>query len=465
MKQRVFTVYRALPGKPVPFQNETVRHETIFAIQLSESFAQLLVEQAARRGLEVVLQPAMDAAETARAAAVLVVAAGVEEEATSLLPDITAVTSVPVVVVGAAIEHPLVVSLVRAGAHDYFALPGDVERLSVWLDEVARRQQASADAATLAEQQRASYDFSRMIGESPELKAALQRAARIIPRGDATVLITGETGTGKELLAQAIHYNSPRARRPIVEVNCTALPATLLEAELFGYEKGAFTGATAAKPGLFEAAHGGTLFLDEIGDLTPDLQAKLLRALESRQVRRLGSLRTLDVDVRIIAATHVDLASAVRDASFREDLYYRLSVVPIHLPPLRARGHDIVLLANAFLRQFSELYGITAPPVNDNLRAALLAYDWPGNIRELRNAIERALLLGDGELSIAELIPQRTAVRPAAPSPIPFPARMEDIEKEAALAMVRHCEGNKTAAAAALGISRARLYRLLGEAE
>ena len=452
-----------MPGDSPPYQNETVRNETLFAIQLSESFAQVLAEEAGGRGLELATHPAMDPAVAARADAVLIVAAGVEEEATSLIPEIAAVTSVPVVVVGAAVEHPLVVALVRAGAHDYFALPGDVERLGVWLDDVARRRQAHADAAALAERERASFDFSRMIGESPELKAALQRAARIIPRGDATVLITGETGTGKELLAQAIHYNSPRARRPIVEVNCTALPATLLEAELFGYEKGAFTGATAAKPGLFEAAHGGTLFLDEIGDLTFDLQAKLLRALESRQVRRLGSLRTIDVDVRIIAATHVDLASAVRDGSFREDLYYRLSVVPIHLPPLRARGQDILLLAGAFLRHFSELYGMATPPVSDALRAALLAYEWPGNIRELRNAIERALLLSDGELATDELIPKRAAATSSVPSPIPFPARMEDIEKEAAHAMVRHCDGNKTAAAAALGISRARLYRLIGE--
>ncbi len=441
-----------------------MRNETIFAIQLSESFSQLLGEQAAARGLSLVLRPALEAGEGVEAAAVLVVAAGVEEEATSQIAEIRARTDAPVVVIGAATEHPLVVTLVRAGAHDYFALPGDVERLGLWFDDVARRQQAHADAAALTEQERASYDFSRMIGESPELKAALQRAARIIPRGDATVLITGETGTGKELLAQAIHYNSPRASRPIVEVNCTALPATLLEAELFGYEKGAFTGATSAKPGLFESAQGGTLFLDEIGDLTLDLQAKLLRALESRQVRRLGSLRTVTVDARIIAATHVDLTAAVRDARFREDLYYRLSVVPIHLPPLRNRGNDIMLLAQTFLMHFSQLYNIPLPSVNESLRAALLAYDWPGNIRELKNGIERALLLSDGELAIAELIPGRAATTTSsAPSPIPFPARMEDIEKEAALAMVRHCDGNKTAAASALGISRARLYRLIGE--
>jgi DNA-binding NtrC family response regulator len=446
-----------------PYQNETVRHETVFAIQLSDSFERLLADEARSRGLELVTRSAMDTAELARAAAVILVAGGVEQDATSLLEDARAATTAPLIVVGATTEHPLVVTLVRAGAHDYFALPGDVHRLGVWFDEIKRQQTARTDAAAHAERERASYDFSRMIGESPELRAALQRAARIIPRGDATVLITGETGTGKELLAQAIHYNSPRAARPIVEVNCTALPATLLEAELFGYEKGAFTGATAAKPGLFEAAHGGTLFLDEIGDLTLDLQAKLLRALETRQVRRLGSLRTADVDVRIIAATHVDLASAIRDGQFREDLYYRLSVVPIHLPPLRARGNDIVLLANAFMKHFADLYGMAQPTVSEKLRAALLAYDWPGNIRELKNAIERALLLSDGEPDVDELIPKRAATTSSAPSPIPFPARMEEIEKEAALAMVRHCDGNKTAAASALGISRARLYRLIGE--
>ena len=445
------------------YQNETVRYETIVAIQLSDSFGQLLAAEAQRRDLTLANLPAPDPGELARAAAVLVVAGGVEEEAASQVAQVRAVHAGPLAVIGAAVEHPLIIAMVRAGADDYFALPADITRLNAWLDEQKLRMVASTDAAALAQRERASYDFSRMIGESPELRAALQRAARIIPRPDATVLITGETGTGKELLAQAIHYNSPRAERPIVEVNCTALPATLLEAELFGYEKGAFTGATAAKPGLFEAAHGGTLFLDEIGDLTLDLQAKLLRALESRQVRRLGSLRTVDIDVRIVAATHVDLATAVREGQFREDLYYRLSVVPIHLPPLRARGQDVMLLAQAFLKHFSELYNIPMPAIDEGLRAALLAYEWPGNIRELKNSIERALLLSEGTLALDELVPRRASVTATSTSPIPFPARMEDIEKGAALAMVRHCSGNKTAAASALGISRARLYRLIGE--
>ena len=442
-----------------------MRSDTIFALQVSDSFSQLLAGLAAERGLVLATGESSDASDLAIAAAVIVVVAGVEEEAASHLRELRAQTDAPLVVVGASTEHPLIIGIIRAGAVDYFALPADTERLELWFDEVALLARTRADASTHAERERARYDFSKLIGESAELRAALQRAARIIPRAEATVLITGETGTGKELLAQAIHYNSPRAQRPIVEVNCTALPANLLEAELFGYEKGAFTGAVTTKPGLFESAHGGTLFLDEIGDLGLDLQAKLLRALESRQVRRLGSLRTLDIDVRIIAATHVDLQSAVAAGEFREDLYYRLSVVPIHLPPLRARGHDIILLANAFLKHFSELYNIATPVVDEKLRGALLAYAWPGNIRELKNAIERALLLSDGELDPDELIPKRATSSAPQPSPIPFPARMEDIEKEAAVAMVRHCAGNKTAAAAALGISRARLYRLIGEGE
>ena len=442
-----------------------MRSDTIFVLQVSDSFSRLLAELAEERGLGLAAVDRPDSPGLADAAAVVVVVGGIEEQATSNLSELRAQTDAPIVVVGASTEHPLIIAIIRAGALDYFALPADTERLELWFDDVARLARTRADASTHAERERARYDFSRLIGESTELRAALQRAARIIPRAEATILITGETGTGKELLAQAIHYNSPRAQRPIVEVNCTALPANLLEAELFGYEKGAFTGAVTTKPGLFESAHGGTLFLDEIGDLGMDLQAKLLRAIESRQVRRLGSLRTLDIDVRIIAATHVDLQSAVQSGQFREDLYYRLSVVPIHLPPLRARGNDTILLANAFLKHFAELYNIPAPAVDEKLRGALLAYAWPGNIRELKNAIERALLLSDGELDPDELIPKRATLAAPTTSPIPFPARMEDIEKEAALAMVRHCGGNKTAAAAALGISRARLYRLLGEGE
>ncbi|MBW3552650.1 MAG: sigma 54-interacting transcriptional regulator, partial [Gemmatimonadetes bacterium] len=265
----------------------------------------------------------------------------------------------------------------------------------------------------------------------------------------------------KELLAQALHYNGPRGDQPFVEVNCTALPANLLEAELFGYEKGAFTDARAAKPGLFEAAHRGTLFLDEIGDLPLDLQGKLLRVLEERRVRRLGALKSVDVDVRIVAATNVDLAAAVRDGRFREDLFFRLNVVPIHLPPLRERGSDVLLLAERFLAAFAEEYELEVAPLDDEVRRAILAHDWPGNVRELRNSLERAVLLSDGRIRPEDLFRATPTAAPA--GALPFPASLETIERAAARSMVDRFQGNKSAAAEALGISRSRLYRLLDE--
>jgi transcriptional regulator with PAS, ATPase and Fis domain len=280
----------------------------------------------------------------------------------------------------------------------------------------------------------------------------------VIPHGSATVLVTGETGTGKELLARAIHYNGPRRSQPFVEINCSAIPATLLEAELFGFEAGAFTDARAAKPGLFEAAHGGTLFLDEIGDLPVDLQAKLLKVLDGMEIRRLGSVRPVRVDVRVIAATHADLASAVRQGRFREDLFYRLHVVPIHLPALRDRGEDVLLLAMHFLAEFCAAYGVTRPVLNGDARGVLLRHTWPGNVRELRNSIERAVLLGSGNIEPSDLLDNSGL---QVPSAIPFPATMDQIEQMAARVMVERLGGNKSAAAEALGISRSRLYRLL----
>src|SRR5438034_326573 len=251
----------------------------------------------------------------------------------------------------------------------------------------------------------------------------------------ATLLITGETGTGKELLARALHYGGPRAAAPFVELNCAALPAPLLESELFGHERGAFTDAKTTKPGLFEVAQGGTLFLDEVDHLAPELQSKLLRALEQKSVRRLGATAARTVDVRIVAATNTDLAAAVQQGLFREDLYYRLNVVTLELPPLRARGQDVVLLAEFFLSRFSARYGLPQPPLTPEARRALLAHSWPGNIRELRNTLERAILLSPaGTFAVAELEPARVA--PAAANPVPFPATLAEIQRAAARAML-----------------------------
>ena len=432
------------------------------ALQRGDAFARVWGELAEAADVELRSAPDVGAlAPLADACAVLVVMPSEEQDAPEWVAAVRAAGARSVAVVGAAAEHRLAVAALRSGADEYFALPVDLGALRGWVLERAAAARARADAAELAAAERERFDFSRVIGESAGLKEALRTASRIIPRGAATVLLMGETGTGKEVLAHAIHHNGPRSAGAFVEVNCTALPANLLEAELFGYEKGAFTDARAAKPGLFEAAHGGTLFLDEIGDLPIELQAKLLRALEEKQVRRLGSLRTVQVDVRIIAATHVDLEAAVRAGRFREDLYFRLSVVPIRLPPLRERGSDVLLLAERFLAGFAEEYDVPVPALTEEIRRAFLAYAWPGNVRELRNALERAVLLGDGSLRLEDLFRSSAGTPAASADALPFPASLAEIERAAARRMVARLEGNKSAAADVLGISRTRLYRLL----
>jgi DNA-binding NtrC family response regulator len=435
----------------------------ILVIQRSESFTSVWPALAEDLGLDLALSHEVpDAGALTEVLAIIVSAAGVEEEAEPVVRALAGDPRLAPLVVGASDDYHLAVTLMRAGAQHYFALPADLERLrSDLLDRSAGNAQAAA-RASLAAAQRGKFDFSRIIGESESLRATLDRASRIIPRDRATVLITGETGTGKELLAQAIHFNGPRASAPFVEVNCTAIPANLLEAELFGFEKGAFTDARTAKPGLFESANGGTLFLDEIGNLPYDLQGKILKALEEKHIRRIGALRTISVDLRIMAATHVDLAAAVRAGEFREDLYYRLSVVPLHLPPLRERGDDAILLATHFLHTLAEQYGLPAAPPSPAMRRAIASHSWPGNVRELRNSIERALLLSEGEPSVADLF-QGEPIASAGAGTIPFPASIAEMEVAAAHAMVAHTGGNKLAAAKALGISRAKLYRLLSE--
>ncbi|MGH7477034.1 MAG: sigma-54 interaction domain-containing protein [Longimicrobiales bacterium] len=435
---------------------------TIAVYAVSDAFSVMWAELAESVGAtSVVASTLSELAPMGGACAVVVSLGGMEAGTAEALAQVRGAGAELVGVVGAAADHRLAVTALRSGAAQYFALPQDLEALRTWLQERADRWRADRDAETLAAAAAAAYDFSAQVGRSAGLRRALERAARIIPHASTTVLITGETGTGKELLAQAIHYNGPRGRHPFVEVNCSALPPTLLEAELFGYERGAFTDARAAKPGLFEAAHRGTILLDEIGELHLELQTKLLRLLEDRRVRRLGSVRPVDVDVRIIAATHVDLPAAVRDGRFREDLYYRLSVVPIELPPLRERGDDIVLLAEHFLARFAREYDAPGVMLTAELRRALQAHSWPGNIRELRNALERAVLLGDGGLQSDDLFRTPVPRSSVAGGALPFPAPLEAIERAAARAMLELHGGNKSGAATALGISRSRLYRLL----
>jgi DNA-binding NtrC family response regulator len=399
---------------------------------------------------------------------VIVAAGGREELVDPVLAELRAGSGVPVAVVGARSDYRLAVAVLRAGAGDYFCLPQHFGEVRAWAREQVERAESVREEARLLGMHRQRYDFSQLVGTSQALRSTLEQAAALIPTRK-TVLVRGETGTGKELLARAIHFNGPRAARPFVEVNCTALTESLLEAELFGYERGAFTGAHAAKPGLFEVAEGGTVFLDEIGDLSPHLQAKLLRFMEDRRIRRIGSVVTREVDVRVIAATHVDLEEAVREGRFREDFYYRLSVVPLVLPALRERGRDVLLLADFFLRQESTELDIPCPALTLAAQRALLDHPWPGNVRELRNSVERAVILfgGAGSLLPEHVLRDRGAPLRRSPSgdgALPFPATLHEIERAAAVAAVQHTEGNKSRAASLLGIGRRRLYSLLEEA-
>ena len=438
---------------------------TLGIVQHTESFAEALKDLAEEAGIdrvEVVEGP--DGVSEMSVVGLVLSVGGSEDVATGLIRELVPRTSAAVVVVGADADHHLAAALVREGARELYVLPQDVGMLRSWLEERAERAREAESSAALRRAEVQQYAFDGIIGDSPGLKEALARVARIIPRDGVTVLITGETGTGKELVAQALHYNGPRGAGPFVEVNCAALPASLLEAELFGYEKGAFTDARTAKPGLFEAADGGTLFLDEVGDLAPDLQVKLLKVLEDRRIRRLGSVRSRDVDIRLVAATHVDLVAAVRDGSFREDLYYRLNVIPVHLPPLRERAGDVLLLARHFVRATAERYGLDEPELPPAVASRLRAYDWPGNVRELRNAVERAVLLGDRRLRADDLALGGLGIPGGQAGPLPFPATLEEIERAAAHAALERESGNKSAAAQLLGISRTRLYRLLDDA-
>jgi len=389
-------------------------------------------------------------------------AGGVEEELEPAFQQTTGRGNgaVEIAAVGARPDHHLASALVRAGASTYFALPEDARLLGSWLRERAESLKADVRRLEFAAAEASKFHFDGVLGTSAVLRAALARAARIIPHASVTVLLTGETGTGKELVARAIHYNGPRQGSPFVDINCAAIPEQLLESELFGHEKGAFTGATVAKPGLFELANGGTLFLDEVGHLPLVLQGKLLRALEERVIRRVGGTRSMAIDVRVIAATHVELAAAVARQEFREDLFHRLNVVPIELPALRARRDDIPLLARHFLGRFAAEYGLPMPALSADAERALSHREWSGNIRELRNLMERTLLLTSKRTLDADDFTEPAPVHPGG-EPLPFPATLAAITRAAAHSMLGYCGGNKSEAARRLGISRPRLQRLL----
>jgi two-component system response regulator HydG len=375
--------------------------------------------------------------------------------------------SIPVLIMTAYSSVDSAVEALKAGAYDYLTKPLDFEVLKIGLARALEHSGLKSENATLKSKLSADYELKNIIGKSQSMKSLIDMMAMIAP-SEATVLITGESGTGKELIAKSIHHNSQRKDRPLVVVNCAALTDTLLESELFGHEKGAFTGADRRREGRFMQADKGTIFLDEIGETSAAMQAKLLRVIQEREIQRVGGEETLRVDVRILAATNRDLDQEVKNGKFREDLFYRLNVVTLRIPPLRERQDDIPLLAQHFLEKYADKNHKQVKGFSPLAMDMLLKYAWPGNIRELENTIERAVILlpdehiTDRELpsNITESYAGKSDV--AAPPPQVVANRpLEEIEREAILATLEDCEGNKSEAARRLGINRKTLHKKL----
>jgi DNA-binding NtrC family response regulator len=374
-----------------------------------------------------------------------------------------AATSVVVMTAYGTVESA--VEAMKVGASDYVTKPFSFEELVMVIRKELDAHRLREENRNLREALGRRYAYDNIIAQSDKMQAVLALVERVAPT-NSTVLLGGESGVGKDLIARAIHQHSQRASGPFIKINSTAIPENLLESELFGYEKGAFSGAVGSKPGKFELADKGTLFLDEIGDVPGNIQVKLLRVLQDREFERLGGTKTLKVDVRLVAATNRDLRAALEEGTFREDLYYRLNVVAIDIPPLREHKEDIPALADFFLARYAKDSGKKITAITPEAMKRLVDYHWPGNVRELQNIIERAVALSDGSsLDAADIYLDDPAKRPAAPggSPYVLPpgVNLEQWEDEAIREALRAANGNKSQAARALGLSRNALrYRL-----
>jgi two-component system response regulator HydG len=372
---------------------------------------------------------------------------------------------VPVIVVTAFGSMETAVATLRAGAFDFLTKPFEMEQLVISVERAVHHKHLREEVKRLRAVAEESRQFKELVGTSHVMKAVYALLERIAET-DATALITGETGTGKELAARAIHGRSRRSAAPMVIVNCAAVPANLLESELFGHLRGAFTDARADRKGLFMQADGGTLFLDEIGEMPLEMQAKVLRALEARTVRPVGGNQEVPFDVRLVTATHRDLVTSIEEGTFREDLYYRINVVEVTMPALRARGTDVLLLAQTFLEQFARQHGKAVQRISSAVAERLLAYAWPGNIRELRNCIERAVALARFDEIIVEDLPAQvreyraTHVLVAAHDPSEL-VSLAEVERRYVERVMEAVGGNKRQAAQVLGLDRATLYRKL----
>ncbi len=373
----------------------------------------------------------------------------------------------PVIIMTAYGTVETAVEAMKAGAHDYVLKPFSMEEMKLIIGRALDVNRLREENRQLREALGTKYKFENMVAGSPLMQEVLATVVRVAPTR-STVLIGGESGVGKDLIARAIHQHSPRRDGPFVKINCSAIPENLLESELFGYEKGAFTGATTSKPGKFELADAGTIFLDEIGDVIPAVQVKLLRVLQEREFERLGGTKTIRVDVRIVAATNQDLRAALEQGTFRQDLYYRLNVVPVNLPALRERKEDIPALVNHFLTHFSKESGKAIRGITPGALRVLEAYHWPGNVRELENAIERATVLAAGDvIDVADL---RLETPPGRSEPglggaseifLPEGMTLDQYEEELIREAMRRTSDNKSQAARLLGLTRNTLrYRL-----
>jgi DNA-binding NtrC family response regulator len=422
---------------------------------------ELLVRELGRKGHEVEGVSDGDAALTRlRDAAYDVVILDMKmprKEGIEVLRELSAFPEHPQVIVMTGFQEvATAVEAMKLGAYDYLTKPTKIEELDVVIRKAAEKGQLLRDNHALRAHAAGAAPFAGILTKSPRMHEVMRVVERVAPT-DSAVLVLGESGTGKELVARAIHERSPRAQRPFVPIHCGALPREVLESELFGHEKGAFTGAIAAKPGLIDLADGGTLLLDEIGEMEPDSQVKLLRALETGMFFRVGSTRPRTVDVRIVASTNRDLAEAMKTGEFRQDLFYRINTITVTLPPLRERPEDIALLAQHFV-EANAAYGVKR--LSAAALAALEAYAWPGNVRELLHAVERAVILSRGdEIQPSDLPPE--VLGAAAPAPVVgvAGASLETMERQHIVATLRQVSGHRGKAAALLAIDPKTLYR------
>jgi len=373
---------------------------------------------------------------------------------------------IPVIIMTAYASVGSAVDALKSSAYDYLIKPLDIDELKILVDKALRHHQLEQENVYLKERLGDRFDFSNIIGRSPSMTRLFETVALVAP-SEATALIVGESGTGKELIANAIHQNSPRKDRPFIIVNCAALPETLLESELFGHEKGAFTGAIARKQGRFQLAHNSSIFLDEIAEMTPATQAKILRVLQEREFEPVGSTQTIKVATRVIAATNKNLEEEIQAGRFREDLYYRLNVVTVDVPPLRQRREDIPLLADFFLKQYAQKNRRLIKGFTPRATDLLMRYEWPGNVRELENIIERAVIMARGEMITPLEFPNdlQNLDEALKESRIDLtPGRsLKEVEKVLILRTLEETGGNRTHAARILGISRRTLQLKLKE--